>query len=228
MTIHYTIKQVKPNVFLVIVPDEYERSMLFLRVQEYSESPNPRIRGQTFDILDFVKWYTNEHNKAFTYADDWNGFNISFKSAMQCYKDLPEKLTNKYDLVFLDILKQISKMLLRTHRGAELAQNAYIVSAGSAKSVTAYHELHHAQYYTDPAYRRRANAVIKTVIPAPIYNRIRQNLIRIGYYDNDFTIHNEMQAYLRGRDWTHPDIGVGIDKRVLGRIHKNMADALKI
>lgn len=39
MDIKYKIKEVKPNVFAVVVKDKYDRAMLFCRAQEYYESP---------------------------------------------------------------------------------------------------------------------------------------------------------------------------------------------
>ena len=43
MKIEYKIEEVRPNVFAVIVKDHYHRAMLFCRVQEYYESPNPQF-----------------------------------------------------------------------------------------------------------------------------------------------------------------------------------------
>lgn len=224
MFIQYKIHRLLPNIFLVVVPDEYERSMLFLRVQEYSESPNANIRGKSFDILDFIKWYTLKNDNAFTYAEDWNGFNISFKSAMECYKKLPKNLTNKYDRVFMRILTQVSELLSDR---PELAKKAYIIGAESTNSVTAHHEIYHALYFTDAKYRSKANKAIDTIIPTKIYKKLRANLVSIGYFDNDFTIYNELQAYLRGRDWDHPDLIKGISRQVLRNVHRKLASALK-
>lgn len=225
MTIRYKIHRIKPNVFLVVVPNEYDRSMLFLRVQEYSESPNPKIRGQSFDILDFIEWYTHENKGNFTYADDWNGFNLSYKTATECYNKLPAKFVNKYDKVFMEILTQIKKYLRNVEPA--LAKKAYIIGADSPNSVTAHHEVYHAYYFTDDKYRSHANAMLKKHIPTNLYNKLRKNLTRIGYLDQPFTIQNEMQAYLRGRDWNHPDLLVGINKQTLRNVHRAFAESMK-
>lgn len=224
MVIKYTIHRIRPNVFMVVVPDNYDRSMLFLRVQEYAESPSSKMRRHSFDILDFIKWYTETFDtEGFTYAADWNGFNISFRSAMTCYKDLPAKWVNKYDDTFICVLQQISEMLAAE---PSLAHSAYIIGTNSINSVTAQHEKYHAMYATNAAYRRTANEAIRQVIPRHIYHKIRKNMIAIGYFDNDYTIHNEMQAYLRGRDWDHPDISENIDKRTLRSIHHKLHEML--
>ena len=50
MKIDINIKEVRPNVFAVIVKDHYHRAMLFMRVQEFYESPNTEFRGKNFSI----------------------------------------------------------------------------------------------------------------------------------------------------------------------------------
>ena len=81
MKIDYKIEEVRPNVFAVIVKDHYHRAMLFCRVQEYYESPNPDFRGKNFSIWDYIEWYSREHNDVFTYTFDWGGFKIPLKTA---------------------------------------------------------------------------------------------------------------------------------------------------
>jgi hypothetical protein len=55
-----TIKEVKDRVFAEVIPDDYERCMTFLRVQEYYESPNPDFRGKDFDIWKYIEWYSRD------------------------------------------------------------------------------------------------------------------------------------------------------------------------
>ncbi len=90
MKIDYKIEEVRPNVFAVIVKDHYHRAMLFCRVQEYYESPNPQFRGKNFSIWNFIEWYSRQKKDAFTYAFDWGGFNIPLKTAWDCYEKLKE------------------------------------------------------------------------------------------------------------------------------------------
>jgi len=73
MKIDYSIEEVRPNVFAVIVKDHYHRAMLFCRVQEFYESPNPQFRGKNFSIWDYIEWYSREHRDVFTYTFDWGG-----------------------------------------------------------------------------------------------------------------------------------------------------------
>ena len=42
------VKQIKPNIFAVSIKDNYERTMLFCRYQEFYECPYEEIRGKFF------------------------------------------------------------------------------------------------------------------------------------------------------------------------------------
>lgn len=208
--IRYKIHCVAPKIFAVIVPNHDDRSLLFCRIQEYSESPNPQFRGQTFDMQDFVKWYNHGQ---FTYATDWQGFNVSFRNAIKCYSDLPAHLMTVYDDIFVIILAEIAKLIGNT------TDNAYIISSEGLNSITMQHEMFHALYFTDAKYRKQTVKTLKR-LPKNVYKKLRSNLIHIGYFDDDYVIHNEMQAYMRGRDWNHPNVSEGIDIKTLKRIHK--------
>ena len=73
----FKIKEIKPNIFLFEFKHNYDMCMHFLRYQEYYESSSPKYRGKAFEIFDFMRWYSLKYGKgAFTYVDDWDGFNI--------------------------------------------------------------------------------------------------------------------------------------------------------
>ena len=101
--INYTIKvydeksKLGKNVYQIIVSDSYDRAMLFLRPQEYMECPNPKFRGKSFNIWDYMKWYSIKFNKGkgFTYGIDWDGFNFPLFSAIECYR----KTDDEYELM---------------------------------------------------------------------------------------------------------------------------------
>ncbi len=46
----YQIKEVKPNIFAVIIPNGFDRAMTFCRVQEFYESPNKKFRDKDFSM----------------------------------------------------------------------------------------------------------------------------------------------------------------------------------
>lgn len=106
MKVNYKIKEVKPNVFAVIVKDKYDRAMLFCRAQEYYESPSPKFRGKNFSIWDYMKWYHEQNHWGFSYGADWSGFNIPLKVVRQCYNKLTKPET-PYDKVMDEILNKL-------------------------------------------------------------------------------------------------------------------------
>src|SRR5260221_11581605 len=73
----FIIKEVRPRIFLFEFSNHYDMCMHFLRYQEFYESSSPRFRGKSFELLDFMKWYTYKYGGgSFSYPNDWNGFNI--------------------------------------------------------------------------------------------------------------------------------------------------------
>ena len=108
--INYKIKEVKPNVFAVIVKDKYDRAMLFCRAQEYYESPSSKFRGKNFSIWDYMKWYHEQNHWGFSYGADWSGFNIPLKTVRECYNKLT-KPESPYDKVMDEILNKLKLLL---------------------------------------------------------------------------------------------------------------------
>ena len=100
--IKYKIKMVRPNVFAVVVEDDYQLAMTLCRVQEFYESSNEEFRGKNFSIWKFMDWYSREHNGSFTYASDWAGFNIPFEVLEQCMNEMKE-IESPYDKVMQSI-----------------------------------------------------------------------------------------------------------------------------
>lgn len=203
------VRRLQNNIFAIVIPDAYRRSMVFLRVQEYSDSSKPKFRGHSFDILDFIDWYTME-NGDFSYANDWEGFNVPYQIAIECYRKLPDKWVTKYDMEFLDCLRQISEQL------NSLTKKAYIIGVDSLSSRTFRHEMSHAMYYMDPDYRSKTKTLLDQIQPK-IYNRLRRNLLNMGYTDT--VIETEIQAYLK-TDWSHPEFKQGLSASTMKRLHK--------
>jgi len=175
--IKYKIKEVKPNVFAVAIPDRFDRCMTFMRVSEYYESP--KFKGKNFDIWDFIKWYTKQNDDKFTYVSDWEGFNVPLKVAYKCMENyLP---TTKYDDAMEDIL---------SHTGSE---DGYLIGVDSFDSELLDHEICHAIYYLNKDYKKAADRLTKT-IPKNIYEELRIKLLEWGYSKS--VINDEIQAYL--------------------------------
>jgi hypothetical protein len=198
MKIQYTIKEIKPKVFAVIVPDRYHRAMLFMRVQEFYESPNPKFRGKSFCIWDYMEWYSRKHHDNFSYAADWVGFNFPFKVAETLYDKMSTQYTyyTPYDSIMMDIIDEVRQALNikygpKDKKGVSKAK-AYIIGVGNLTSTTFQHELCHAYYHIDNKYKKEVDAITASIDPK-IYKRMRKNLEDMGYTEQVFN--DEIQAY---------------------------------
>jgi hypothetical protein len=213
MNIDYKITEVKPNVFAVIVKDHYHRAMLFCRVQEYYESPNPQFRGKNFNIWDYIEWYSREHGDVFTYTFDWGGFNIPLKTAWDCYEKLKEYET-PYDRVMDDIIGTIELKMFNKKNTRNW--NAYIIGADSTESDTFEHEICHGLYATNKQYKELVDEVT-IAIPFKEYQIFRKNLLDMGY--NGIVIDDEIQAYL-STNYDYSKFSKGVSRKLCKELHK--------
>ncbi len=213
MKIDYKIEEVRPNVFAVIVKDHYHRAMLFCRVQEYYESPNPQFRGKNFSIWDYIEWYSREHNDVFTYTFDWGGFNIPLKTAWDCYEKLRVSET-PYDGVMDVIIRTIEMMMFNKKNTRNW--NAYIIGAPTTEDDTFEHEVCHGLYATNKEYKALVDEITLT-IPTKDYIKFKSNLIKMGYTDS--VIDDEIQAYL-STNYEYTKFSKGVSKKVCKQLHK--------
>jgi hypothetical protein len=213
MKIEYKIEEVEPNVYAVIIPDNYHKAMLFCRVQEFYESPNPKFRGKAFSIWDFIEWYSRQKRDAFTYAFDWGGFNIPLKTAWDCYEKLKEH-ESPYDTEMENIIRTIELKMFNKKNTRNW--NAYIIGAADMKGWTFKHEISHGLYYTNKKYKELTDEVTDT-IPLKDYMKFRNNLLKMGYTEG--VINDEIQAYLNfGHDW--PAFVRGVSKKMCKNLNK--------
>ncbi len=213
MKIDYKIEEVRPNVFAVVVPDHYHRAMLFCRVQEYYESPNPQFRGKNFSIWDYIEWYSREHRDVFTYTFDWGGFNIPLKTAWDCYEKLREH-ESPYDEVMESIIRTIELKMF--YKKNTRNWNAYIIGADSTESDTFDHEICHGLYATNKEYKLLVDEVTET-ISTKDYSTFKNNLIKMGYTDS--VIDDEIQAYL-STNYEYTKFSKGVSKKKCKELYK--------
>ena len=133
----YELKQVG-SILVVIVPDKFDRAMLFCRVQEYYESSNDNFRGKYFDIWDYLKWHQQEFNCA--YWELWEGFNVPVQVAKGCEGD------TKYDALMEFLCND--------------TDSTYIIGVDAIDSEIYRHEMAHALYYTNEAYRTAQDSIV--------------------------------------------------------------------
>ena len=207
MNIDYKIIEVKPNVFAVIIPNQYDRAMTFCRVQEFYESPNPDFCGKHFSMWDYMKWYNQEYRRGFSYGSDWSGFNIPFDILEKCYRNI-EKFETPYDAVMYKIYWQIQTM-----KGDG---KAYVIGAENTNGDTFKHEICHGLYSTNKQYKQMVDEITET-IEWQDYLKFEKNLLDMGY--TAAVIPDEIQAYLAfGHDYK--PFTKGVDKRICKDLNK--------
>jgi hypothetical protein len=211
MHVNYKIKEVKPNIFAVIVKDKYDRAMLFCRVQEYYESPSPKFRGKQFSIWDYMKWYDKKNGCGFSYGADWSGFNIPIWIAKECYNHL-NKLETPYDKVMDGIVQKLNSYY-----------TGYIIGAENTKSETFQHEVCHALYHTDKNYKKQMNNLTEG-LPKKYYDVFKNNLFKMGYASK--VVKDEIQAYLQ-YGYEEAQFGKGVDIKIRKEYNKIYREAAK-
>ena len=211
MKIDYKIEEVRPNVFAVIVKDHYHRAMLFCRVQEFYESPNPDFRGKNFSIWDYIEWYSREHGDVFTYTFDWGGFNIPLNVAESCYSKLLKKGEfTPYDLEMNYIVKTI--------RGMVGNGKSYIIGAPTTEDETFEHEVCHGLYATNKEYKALVDEITET-IEWQDYLKFEGNLLDMGY--TAAVIPDEIQAYL-STNYEYSKFSKGVSKKKCKELNKEL------
>jgi hypothetical protein len=209
MKIKYEITKVKPNIFAVIIEDSYDRAMTFLRIQEYYESPNPKFRGNSdFSFTEYMKWYTFEYGRGFTYGKDWSGFNVPLEVAYNCYDTLKDRYTD-YDDVMETIIHQIYEL-------NDDSCDGYMIGAGSTEGDTFQHEICHGLYATNKQYKELVDEITET-IEWQDYLKFEGNLLDMGY--TAAVIPDEIQAYLTFGHNYKP-FNKGVSKKVCKELHK--------
>jgi len=209
ININYKIEKVKPKIFAVIIEDSYDRAMTFLRIQEFYESPNPAFRGnKDFSFSEYMKWYTNEYGKGFTYGSDWSGFNVPLEIAYTCYDTLTDRYTD-YDDVMESIVHQLYEL-----NGDDI--DGYMIGAGSTEGDTFQHEICHGLYATNKEYKQSVDEITET-IEWQDYLKFEKNLLDMGY--TAAVIPDEIQAYL-STNYEYTKFSKGVNKKKCKELHK--------
>lgn len=180
----FIIKEVKPRIFLFEFSNNYDMCMNFLRYQEYYECSSPKFRGKSFDIFEFMRWYSYKYGKgAFTYPDDWDGFNIP-GDVIKKVHDLFIESRTIYDYQMLDAWRKCNEMAK--------GENFYIIGVVRG-SGSLHHEIAHGLFYLHPEYKKEMTKLVKALDPK-IRKEINATLKRLGYTPKVYV--DETQAYM--------------------------------
>lgn len=186
------VREIKPHIFGVSIKDNYQRTMLFCRYQEFYESPYKEIRNKFFTWEKFMMVYKDKwKKKLFTYPEDWSGFNIP--------SNIIEKALNvfngdkgPYDEIMNNIWDHCESYPLRFQQPKS---NWYLIGADGFKSKTMDHEIAHGLYYTNNNYKKYCDYLISEIKPKH-YEKLRKKLVKMGYVNEKKIIDDEIQAFM--------------------------------
>jgi hypothetical protein len=166
-----TKTKIADGIFLVRFDTQYELASSFLRIQEHYESS--RFRRQVFTLEQYMDWYAAEFG-AFTYFEDWSGFNVPSTA-----------FTPFYQGEFDPLLRKEERLL-----GRFRAEQAPYYVIGIASDVDLKHELAHALYFTRPDYADEVRAAIRQHDTSAL----AKELAAMGYHRH--VLADEVHAYL--------------------------------
>lgn len=189
MKLPFKIKQVKPGIFLFEFTRQYDMGMHFLRCQEFYECPNPKFRGKSFTILDYMEWWAHTQSKhiSFDYSEVWAGFNFPSYVIESCINPFVGNDWNKYDTNMYDSFHHIRDNIVKT------TDDFYIIGAMKGNSKIINHEIAHGCYYLNKEYKKEMMKAINNLTPS-FRDKFNKKLKEVGYTPKVFN--DEIQAYL--------------------------------
>jgi len=171
MSIKIRKHRVAKGIYLLRFRTQYELASTFLRIQEHYESP--KFHSRIFSLEQYMDWYAERYGN-FTYFEDWSGFNVPSTAFEAFYAGKFDPLSGK------------EKQLLGLFRG--LREKFYVIGIYESGSLT--HELAHALYFTDDAYRESVRAAMRGYDTSALARQIAD----AGYAKH--VVADEMQAYI--------------------------------
>eukprot|EP00928_Gymnodinium_smaydae_P042444 TRINITY_DN2857_c1_g1_i1.p1 TRINITY_DN2857_c1_g1~~TRINITY_DN2857_c1_g1_i1.p1 ORF type:complete len:399 (-),score=66.83 TRINITY_DN2857_c1_g1_i1:90-1286(-) len=185
------VSQVLPNVFQAHVHSRILLASMFIRPQEYYESPNPSIRGKRCTLAEAKKSRALCENLPFDYYMRWPGFNLpgvvfdAFRNgALGPLEARESALVRSLDAHLPDVSKPGEK---------------YYVIGTCEDAEALHHEMAHGLYHTNDDYRQAVLQVLDG-LTSEQKETMREKLLGLGYCDDVDILQDEMQAYMVGGD----------------------------
>jgi hypothetical protein len=172
----------KGCLYCIVAPNTQELSKIFVRLQEFYESPFKDIRGNHFTLKEFKAIYSKDKDGVFTYYDDWAGFNVPGHVVVEFFKRFHDLSTREQALK-----KALSKALASPDK-------FYLIGIPSRKSKSIMeHEAAHALFYTNPEYKRlmlKHGKKLSSKVRQQVFTKLR----KMGY--SGIVRFDELQAYM--------------------------------
>ena len=134
-------RKVTNKIHLLVFDSSEELASVFLRFQEYYESPE--FRGKVFSLEDFKGWYTKNSPSGmktgeFKYYSDWNGFNVP-SSILESFRDGSFDPLSKEERKFLDMFRDEKEPFYVIG----------VLKGGDGFDDSMRHEIAHGMFYTN-------------------------------------------------------------------------------
>ena len=150
------------GIFYLTFATQKDLTLTMARIQEYYECGNKKLRGKVFDFGDFLEVYTQDNGEV-NYFAQVTGFNI------------PGNVVNKFFAAFyatdretklLEILEKKIPAFAAQHRSLiNLDLKYYLIATVEGDNLTLDHELLHAHFYLNEDYKKKVQALVKTLRP---------------------------------------------------------------
>jgi hypothetical protein len=202
------VNKLGSNILLFTTKSQKELAITFFRMQEHYESQNKKLFRKPFDVFTFLDEMMDKkgHINYFSY---WAGFNFP-DTNFEDWRNAIDQVT-PYEQEFI---KNVDDLIDVTHP-------YYLIGALKGDKETINHEISHALYYLNPAYREEAEILIYEMINLfpDEYKKIKKHLMKMGYNEN--VVWDEIQAYFGAEklDYLADEFSVNFTKH--SRIRKN-------
>ncbi len=182
-------------IYHLSFPNQHLAAATFLRFQEHYESP--RFRDRIFTWEEFMDWYAAEKG-AFTYLEDWSGFNIP-SSVLRAFRDgLFDPLTEK------------ERALLELAHG--LPEPFYLIGTIAGKEDDLRHEIVHGLFSVSLTYRAAVIAGLREFDT----RRLEAAILKMGYHRK--VVEDELNAYVL----------TGLCEELFGRVPAGLKRRLRV
>jgi hypothetical protein len=177
-----TILRKNGCIYCVVARNTQELAKIFVRLQEFYESPFKGIRGNYFTLKQFKAIYSKDKDGVFTYYDDWAGFNV------------PGHIVVEFFNLFTDLSpreRMLKKMLAEPLASGEIF---YVMGVPRRQSRSIVeHETAHALFYTNPSYKKAMLSYGHKLSPK-VRAQVFKKLKSMGY--SGTVKFDELQAYM--------------------------------
>jgi len=180
-----SVYQITENVFCAAFGDFFDLAMTFMRANEFTESPDPKIRGNPLKLIELIKLYSMESGGSFNYAAEMGAFALE-KS--QIRKTIRGGLadTSEHDFRMLALFGYCSAMC---------SGDWVLIGIPLEKDSIGFfaHELAHAFYAQNKSYRSMCDTLVSEM-STESRQYLFDSLASHGYASD--VLMDEAQAYL--------------------------------